>query len=144
MPSVSVRSCSAFVLKISSKNLLFCQKVKQCGGVATRRTQMLWPMMTVTMTNFEGFTRQWFMWNLGIFTHFCLKFTFFANCCLVKPSKFVTVTVIIGHIIWVLLVAILLSTPTLFDFLMIFLFKKANLISKWKPSKNAHLLMASI
>ena len=25
-------------------------------GVATRRAQMVWPMMTVTMTNFEGFT----------------------------------------------------------------------------------------
>ena len=28
--------------------------------VATRRAQMVWPMMTVTVTNFEGFTRQQF------------------------------------------------------------------------------------
>ena len=74
-------------------------------GVAIRRVQMVWPMMTVTVTNFEGFTIgsnfEMFakMWNLG---HFRLKFTFlqiFQNCCLVKPSKFVTVTVIIGHTI---------------------------------------------
>ena len=26
-------------------------------GVATRRAQMVWPMMTVTVINFEGFTR---------------------------------------------------------------------------------------
>ena len=29
-------------------------------GVATRSAQMVWPMMTVTVTNFEGFTRQQF------------------------------------------------------------------------------------
>ena len=29
-------------------------------GVATRRAQIVWPMMTVTVTNFEGFTRQQF------------------------------------------------------------------------------------
>ena len=64
MPSVSVRSCSAFVWKISSKNLLIIeenhQKSNNVGverGVATRRAQMVWPMMTVTVTNFEGFTR---------------------------------------------------------------------------------------
>ena len=28
--------------------------------VATRRAQMVWPMVTVTVTNFEGFTRQQF------------------------------------------------------------------------------------
>ena len=38
-------------------------------GVATRRAQMVSPIMTVTVTNFEGFTRQQF-WNLGIFAHF--------------------------------------------------------------------------
>ena len=49
-------------------------------------------------SNFDKFAK---MWNLG---HFRPKFTFlqfffFQNCCLVKPSKFVTVTVIIGHTI---------------------------------------------
>ena len=29
-------------------------------GVATRGAQVVWPMMTVTATNFEGFTRQQF------------------------------------------------------------------------------------
>ena len=29
-------------------------------GVATRMAQMVWPMMTVTVTNFEGFTGQQF------------------------------------------------------------------------------------
>ena len=51
-------------------------------GVATRRAQMVWPMMTVTVTNFEGFTgaanfeKFAKMWNLGIFAHFRPKFTF--------------------------------------------------------------------
>ena len=61
MPSVSVRFCSAFIWKISSKNLHILeenhQKVGVEGGVATRRAQMVWPI-TVTVTNFEGFTRQ--------------------------------------------------------------------------------------
>ena len=67
MSSVSVCSCSAFVWKISSKNLLILeenhQKSNNVGverGVATRRAQMVWPMMTVTVTSFEGFTRQQF------------------------------------------------------------------------------------
>ena len=29
-------------------------------GVATRREQMVWPMMTVTVINFEGFASQQF------------------------------------------------------------------------------------
>ena len=29
-------------------------------GVATRMAQVVWPMMIVTVTNFEGFTRQQF------------------------------------------------------------------------------------
>ena len=29
-------------------------------GVATRSAQMVWPMMTVTVTNFEGFARHQF------------------------------------------------------------------------------------
>ena len=29
-------------------------------GVATRMAQVVWPMMIVTPTNFEGFTRQQF------------------------------------------------------------------------------------
>ena len=28
--------------------------------MATRRAQIVWPMMRVTVTNFEGFTRQQF------------------------------------------------------------------------------------
>ena len=67
MPSVSVRSCSAFVWKISSKNLLILEENRQKSnnvgverGVATRWAQMVWSMMTVTVTNFEGFTRQQF------------------------------------------------------------------------------------
>ena len=59
MPSVSVRS--SFVWKISSKNLLFLeqnhQKSNNVGverGVAIRRAQIVWSMMTVTVTNFEG------------------------------------------------------------------------------------------
>ena len=67
MPSVSVRSCSAFVWKKSSKNLLVLEENRQKSnnvgverGVATRRAQMVWPMMTVTVTNFEGFTGQQF------------------------------------------------------------------------------------
>ena len=65
MPSVSVRSCSAFVWKISSKNLKkTIKKSNNVGverGVATRSAQMVWPMMTVTVTNFGGFTRQQFL-----------------------------------------------------------------------------------
>ena len=41
----------------------FHQKVNNVGverGVATRRAQMVWPMMTVTVTNFEGFIKQQF------------------------------------------------------------------------------------
>ena len=34
-------------------------------SMATRRTQMMWPMMTVTVTNFEGFTRQQFAKNVN-------------------------------------------------------------------------------
>ena len=68
MSSVSVRSCSAFVWKISYKNLLFFWKkiIKTSNnvdverGVATRSAQMVWPIMTVTATNFEGFTREQF------------------------------------------------------------------------------------
>ena len=64
MSSVNVCSCSAFVWKISSKNLQeIIKKSNNVGverGVATRRAQMVWPMMTVTVTNFEGFTRQQF------------------------------------------------------------------------------------
>ena len=71
MPSVSVRSCSAFVWKLSSKNLK--KIIKQSNnvgverGVATRRAQIVWP---VTVTNFEGFTigsNFANMWNLANF-----------------------------------------------------------------------------
>ena len=57
MPSVSVRSCSAFVWKMSSEEN---HQKSNNVGVATRRAQIVWPMMTVTVTNFEGFTRQRF------------------------------------------------------------------------------------
>ena len=43
-------------------------------GVATRRAQMVRPMMTVTVINFDGFTRQQFCKNVEY--HFRLKFTF--------------------------------------------------------------------
>ena len=33
-------------------------------GVATRMAQVVWPMMIVTVTNFEGFTRQQFCKNV--------------------------------------------------------------------------------
>ena len=78
MPSVSV-FLLGFRLDISSKNQKEIIKVKNVGverGVATRRTQMVWPMMTVTETNFEGFTRK----NLqmcafrSFFPHFCKFF----------------------------------------------------------------------
>ena len=51
-------------------------------GVATRIAQVVWPMMIVTVTNFEDFTRQQF--------EMFAKMPFlqiFQNCCLVKPSK---------------------------------------------------------
>ena len=55
MASVSVRSCSAFVWKLSSKTRRKSSNMGVERGVATRRAQMVWPMMTVTVTNFEGF-----------------------------------------------------------------------------------------
>ena len=61
MPSVSVRSCSAFVWKLSSQKII--KKSNDVGvarSVATTSAQVVWPMMTVTVTNFEGFTRQQF------------------------------------------------------------------------------------
>ena len=65
MLSISVRSCLAFVWILKfKKTLLFYEENHQIvsveRGVATRRAQMMWPMMTVTVTNFEGFTRQQF------------------------------------------------------------------------------------
>ena len=67
MPSVSVRSCSAFIWEISSKNLHILEEITKKsnnvgvkGGVDTGRAQMVWPMMTVTVTNFECFTGQQF------------------------------------------------------------------------------------
>ena len=65
-----MHSYSAFIWKISSKNLLiFIKKSNNVGvgrGVATRSAQMVWPVMTVTATNFEGFTRQQFCKNVQI------------------------------------------------------------------------------
>ena len=88
-------------------------------------------MMIVTPTNFEGFTRAAILKYLQLCgfwvkmaenAHFRPKSTFlpvFQNCCLVKPSKFITVTIIIGHTTGAILVATPLSTPTLINFLMI-------------------------
>ena len=68
-----------------------CFFIKKCGrGVATRRAQMVWPMMTVTVTNLASLDS-----NFEKFAN-VPKFTFLQNCCLVKPSIFVTATVIIG------------------------------------------------
>ena len=81
--------------------------------------QWVWQILRASLgSNFEN-------------VNFGQKCTFLQNRCLVKPSKFVTVTVIIGHTIWVLLVATPLSTPTLFDFLMIsFRFLELNFQTK--------------
>ena len=63
MPSVSVCSCSQ--LLFGNSGLEYHQKVNYSNvdverGVATRRAQMVWPVITVTVTTFEGFTRQQF------------------------------------------------------------------------------------
>ena len=53
---------------------------------------MVWPMMIVTVANFEGFTGQQFekLCKNVEFGHFC---SFLSEICLVKLLKFVTVTV---------------------------------------------------
>ena len=51
------------VLKTCFFNKKTIKKSNNVGverGVATRSAQMVWPMMTVTVTSFEGFTRQQF------------------------------------------------------------------------------------
>ena len=51
----------AFLLGFRLKKVI--KKSNNVGverGVATRSAQLMWPMMTVTVTNFEGFTRQQF------------------------------------------------------------------------------------
>ena len=66
-------------------------------GVATRMAQVVWPMMIVTVTNFEGFNRQQF---IGENVDFGRKLASSAKIHifgLVKPSKFVGITIIIGH-----------------------------------------------
>ena len=106
-----------------------------------RRAQMVWPMMTVTVTNFEGFTRQQF-W---ILERKCPNSTFLQIFSKSLPSEALKIchsnchhrphhlspscghTPFHTHIIW------------LFDD-----DKKQNLFSKRKPSKNTHLLMAYI
>ena len=73
-----MRSCSAFVWKKSSKNLKkIVKKSNNVGverGVATRR-QMVWPMMTVTVTNFEGSTG----WIVEISWASCLQAAILKN-----------------------------------------------------------------
>ena len=91
---------------------------------------MVWPMMTVTATNFEGFTRQQFcknhisVWILGENE---------LPTCTVKPSKFIAVTIIIGHTHH--LSHSCGHTPILIDFLFLkritlidFLFLKGSLL----------------
>ena len=58
MLSTSVRSCSALFGNAATKRF-FIKKLINVGverGVATRMAQVVWPMMIVTPTNFEGFT----------------------------------------------------------------------------------------
>ena len=50
-------------MPLRSDPLLVIKKFINVGverGVATRMAQVVWPMMIVTVTNFEGFTRQQF------------------------------------------------------------------------------------
>ena len=50
-------------MPLRSDPLLVIKKLINVGverGVATRMAQVVWPMMIVTLTNFEGFTRQQF------------------------------------------------------------------------------------
>ena len=65
MLSTSVRSCSAFIWNAAMKRSFIRIKSSKSyvsveRGVATRMTQVVWPMMIVTATNFEGFTRRQF------------------------------------------------------------------------------------
>ena len=65
-----VHSCSAFIWKCHYKAILFRVKLINVGvvrGVATRMAQVVWPMMTVTVTNFEGFARQQFCKNVYMY-----------------------------------------------------------------------------
>ena len=51
----------AFLLGFRLKKVI--KKSNNVGverGVATRSARLMWPMMTVTVTNFEGFIRQQF------------------------------------------------------------------------------------
>ena len=73
MPSVSVHSCSA-LLSCFFRIIKKSNNVGVERGVATRRAQMVGPMMTVTVTNFEGFNYE----KCGIwviFRHFCKIFS---------------------------------------------------------------------
>ena len=70
-----MRSCSAFIWKCryeAIRIIIITKKLINVGverGVATRMAQVMWPMMIVTVTNFEGFTRQQF-WILDENEHF--------------------------------------------------------------------------
>ena len=74
-------SCVVFIWKSRNKQPQKPINVGMERGVAIIGAQMVRPMMTVTMTNFDGTM----LGILGII---------FANFCLVEPSKFVTVTLI--------------------------------------------------
>ena len=62
------------VLAQLSSVVFFSQKVKGVErGVSTRRPQMVWPMMTVTVTNFEGKHVEFGHFHLFIFTQVLLQ-----------------------------------------------------------------------
>ena len=56
----------SFGKKVLKTSLFYKKIIKKSNnvgverGVATRRAQMVWPMMTVTVTDFDGFTGQQF------------------------------------------------------------------------------------
>ena len=60
----AISKCVLARLSLGNSVLKICFSKNQSNnvgverGVAARRAQMVWPMMTVTVTNFEGFTRQ--------------------------------------------------------------------------------------
>ena len=73
-----------------------------------KMAQVVWPMMIVTVTNLrasigsnsEILKEMWIFWAKISQIAKMPKSTYlqiFQNCCLVKPSKFVGVTIIRGH-----------------------------------------------
>ena len=68
-------------------------------GMATRMAQVVWPMMLVAPTNLRASLGS----NFERFANMCenspksIFLQIFQNCCLVKPSKFVTVSHQLSH-----------------------------------------------